>query len=98
MFGRSEEWGLEKRNLLIEYRQVAGNVNVEGRNKWQPQQIVGEACAHAASGGRMPPMLHVTLFKLMTSGDQNLFASNGGVAVNKGHHVLQLIAETKSAS
>src|SRR5262245_16196967 len=46
----------------------------------------------------MPPMLYVTFFELVRAGANNLCPGHGGTAVDKGHHVLQLIAETISAT
>ena len=43
-------------------------------------------------------MLHVTFFKLVRSREQDLFARDVRLAIDKRHHVLQLIAKTKSAA
>src|ERR1700693_967369 len=46
----------------------------------------------------MPPMLNVTLGELMSGAEQHLLASDRSFRDGKGHHVLQLIAETVSAA
>src|SRR5712691_575646 len=89
---------LEEWNHFIEHREIAGRVDVKRSDKWQPQEIVGATRAYAAARRRMPPVLHVAFFELMTTGEQNLLASNSRTAVDKRHYVLQLIAKTECAA
>src|SRR5205807_833888 len=61
----------------------------------QPEQIVRKARAHAAAGGLVPPVQHVTFWELARGGLQNLRARYLRLRVNQRHHVLQLVAKTK---
>ena len=88
----------EKRHHFIKHRSIAGNAYVERCDKWKPQEIVRKARAHAAARRRVPPMLHIALFELMTAGNQYLLTRDRRTAVDEGHDVLQLVAKTKSAA
>src|ERR1044072_1107435 len=46
----------------------------------------------------MPPVQHIAFFELPCRGRQNLFTRNLGPRIDKRHHVLQLIAKTKSTT
>ena len=46
----------------------------------------------------MPPMLHIAFAELVGSGAQEMLAHEGGFGMHQGHHVLQLVAETKRAA
>src|SRR5215204_1408473 len=46
----------------------------------------------------MPPVLHVAFLELVCGSQDDLFARDVRTAVDKRHHVLQLIAKTESAS
>jgi hypothetical protein len=45
----------------------------------------------------MPPVLYIALLKLPGRTEEEVFAHEERFRVNKRHHVLQLIAETKGA-
>ena len=44
---------------------VPGGFEVEGDRIRQPEEIVREACAYPTASWRMPPMLHISLHKLI---------------------------------
>src|SRR5688572_1075103 len=46
----------------------------------------------------MPPVLHVSFLKLMSSGKHDLLSRDFRMAVDERHHVLQLIAKTECAT
>jgi hypothetical protein len=43
-------------------------------------------------------MLYITLTELPRRAKQKLFADQAGFSVHQRHHILQLIAETESAT
>src|ERR1700752_41840 len=98
VFFWSEFWLLDKRDRLIQDRRIPGNADVERSHKGKPEEIVRNARAYSSSSWRMPPVLDVAFLKLVFGREQDLFTRNVGTAVNKGHDVLQLIAETKRTS
>ena len=55
----------EKRNPLVEHAGVADAADVATRHIRQPEEVVGEMGPHAASAGRMPPVLHVAFAELV---------------------------------
>src|SRR4051812_21768734 len=81
--GSFQEW-----SLLVEYPVVSGCLHVVRGNKRKPQQVVREASAHTAPGRWVPPVLHVTLFKLSLSTSQYLLAGNIRRGVHQGHDIL----------
>ena len=56
---------LQKRRYFVEYSRIAAHLDIVRHDIRQPDKVVGEMGAHAALGGRMPPMLHIALDKLM---------------------------------
>jgi hypothetical protein len=92
------DWAaLDERNPLVEYARVADLFDVLACSQGQPQKVIGKMRAHAASGGRMPPVLNVSLDKLMARGPQQMFAHQPGLCMHQGHDVLQLIAKPERA-
>ena len=71
-----ESIAFEERNRLRPARSVAGGFDEVADRIGQPQQIVGNARAHAAPGGRMPPVLDVAFDELARGAAQNLLAGN----------------------
>src|SRR3990172_1529504 len=80
--------------LLIEQSYVPRDANVVRHSIGQPQQIIRAARTETGAGLRVPPVLNISLRELPACGAQDVFAGNGGQNVNKGQHVLQLIAKT----
>ena len=64
----------------------------------QPEQVVGDARAHAAARRRVPPVLHVALDELPRRGAQEVLARELGLRHGERHHVLQLVAEAVGAA
>src|SRR5262245_40259926 len=89
---------MQKGNLFVEDRHVARRGDVVGNDKWEPEIIVGKARADAAAGGRVPPVLDVPLFELTRCRTQDVFPCQMRKRVDKGHDVLQLIAEAEGAA
>src|SRR4030095_5337560 len=90
-----QQWVFEKRSDFIKYRRIASDGNVEGRHKRQPQQIIRKPCPYTTSTWWMPPVLDIAFLKLMLTREYDLTTCHLATAVDQGHHVLQLIAETK---
>ena len=88
MLFRGEGLALEKRHLLVEDGDVAGDSDVAGHGVGQPDDIVADASAHARARGRQPPVLHVTFDELVLGGPQQVFASPLRVDEDDGHRVL----------
>ena len=83
--------------LLAQYGGIAGDLYVQGRHIGQKQLIIADAGAHPVSR-RMPPVLHVTLLKLMRGAFQQVRACRVGSGVQQGQHILQLIPIAKRAA
>ena len=66
---------LVDREALLEARAAADRRDVAADGAGQEQVVVGDACAHAATQGRVPPMLHVAFEELTSGGaqDENQF-------------------------
>ena len=77
---------------------VAGGRHIVRDDKRQPQQIIGEARAHAATRRRMPPVQHIPGFELVPRGLQDVLAGEVRRGVDQRHHVLQLIAKAERAA
>ena len=54
----------EERHRFVEHARVAGREHVTASRERQPQVVVGKVRAHAAAGGRMPPVLDVAFDEL----------------------------------
>src|SRR5262245_57664551 len=88
----------QKRHLLVEEGVMAGDGDVMAYDEGQEQEIVRDACADALAGRRVPPVLHVAFLELPARRPQDLRPRLLRRAVDEGHHVLQLIAETVGAA
>ena len=82
-------------HFLVEQGKVPGYVQIVRAGKGQPQQVITEVCPHPFAARRMPPVLHVTLYKLPRGIDQYLLAQLLRRNDSKGHAVLQLIPESE---
>jgi hypothetical protein len=89
---------LEEWNELIEDGGVTRNKDVAGRREGQPQVVIRALRAHAASAGRMPPVLDVAFDELATCRQQDLLARQSRIRVQQRKRILQLIAETERAA
>ncbi len=54
--------------------------------------------ADAATGGRVPPMLHVAFAELMRRGPQEVLTGEGRLGMHQRHHILQLVAEAERSA
>ena len=88
----------DERNPFVEHTRVADLLDVAAGGQWQPQEVIGDMSAHAASDRRMPPMLNVSFDKLMGGGSQQMLAHQMRLGMDQGHDVLQLIAEPERAA
>ena len=61
----------------------------------QEEEVVGNAGADAAAGGRVPPVLHVAFLELPRRRAQDLCPRLLRGAVDDGHRVLELVAEAE---
>ncbi len=89
---------LEKGDLLVKDAVIAGALYITGCDKRQPQQIVGNVGAHAATRRRMPPMQNIACLKLVTCSQQNLFTGEVRSRVEQRHYILQLVSVAKCAA
>ena len=85
----------QKGNLFVQDTRVIQASNVAARRIREPSSRRKYACARPVRW-RMPPMLHVSLTKLMSSGPQQLLAQESWLRMHQSHRVLQLIAKTVS--
>ena len=88
----------EERHGLVQHAPVAGGVDVEGGEEGQPEEIVREARARAASRRRVPPVQHVAFDELMRGVAQELCPRDGGTQVDQRRRVLELVAEAVRAA
>ena len=89
---------LQERQLFVQHRAVAADLDVMHRHIGQPHAIVADLRAHALAVRRQPPVLHVALGKLAPGGAQQVLARQVGAAHAQRHHVLQLVAEAPGAA
>ena len=89
---------VDERNPLVEHACVADMLDVPACRQGQPQKVIGKMRAHAASGGRMPPVLNVSFDELMPRGPQQMLARQPRLRMQQGHDVLQLIAKSERAA
>jgi hypothetical protein len=85
---------LEPRNLLLEHRPVLGRLEVMEDRIGQPEAVVGNPGSYAAARRGMPPVLHVPLPKLPSSGSQEVLTHEIRLGHSQGHDVLELVAES----
>ena len=71
-------------------------VDISADGIGQPEIVIRDARAHAASDGRMPPVLHVAFAELMGGRAEELFAERRGIGMDQRHRILKLIAETEA--
>ena len=95
---RIDRAAFEKVRGLVENRHVAGGQDVAACRQWQPKVIVRAMRAYTPSRRRMPPMLDVAFQELTARTERDLRAHEARFSVNEGHHVLQLVAETKGSA
>ena len=76
----------EKRHGFFQHGHVAGGFDELNDGVRQPQQIVGHARANAASGRRMPPVLHVAFHELVRGRTQQMLAGDRSLGNGQRHH------------
>ena len=86
---------LEEADRFIQHPCVTGAQDIPARSQWQPEQVVRTVRTHTPAGRRMPPVLNISLLKLMGCRKQELLAHKERFCVNERHYVLQLVAKTK---
>src|ERR1017187_129583 len=67
---RGERIAFQKGYGLIQQARLSSSLDVMNHGVRQPEQVIGNACANAASRRRMPPVLDVALDELARSGTQ----------------------------
>ena len=88
----------EERHALVEHAGVAGHLHIPAGRVRQPEVIVGAMRAHAAAGGRMPPVLHVAFAELAAGAPQQMLAGGPRRGVEQRRRVLELVAEPVRAA
>jgi hypothetical protein len=83
----------EEGNLFVEDRRIACGSAILVGDERQPQVVVGELRANAATAWRVPPVLHVALNELARCRAQDVLTGDRGRGVNERHDILQLVAE-----
>ena len=92
---RTENRRVQEGDPLVEHGRVARDADVVCNNQRQEDEIVGNARADAATCGRVPPVLHVAFLELPRRRAQDLCPRLLRGAVDDGHRVLELVAETE---
>ena len=93
-----EERSLQIRDRLVEDGMVGGDGEVAVDGVRQPQPVVGDVRAHAATGRGMPPVLDVALDELTCRGSKQVLAGELTLRHDQGDHVLELVAESVRAA
>ena len=98
LLGRQRR-SLQVRDRLVEDGVVGGDGEVSLCDVGQPQPVVGDVGADAATGRRMPPVLHIALDELMRCRAEQVLTGELATRNDQRDHVLQLVAESvRSAS
>ena len=92
---RPQRVAREKPYVLSQDAHVPRGGDVFGGDEGEPQHVVGAGCSHAAPGGRVPPVKDVPLFELVGRRLEDVGAGPLRRAMQEGHDVLQLIAESE---
>src|SRR4029079_18914020 len=93
MLALRQSRALKKGHHFIQQGRIASDFKELDDCIRQPEQIVGDAGPHTASGWRMPPVLNITLRELARSGPQQMLACDIAGRDAEGHHVLELVTE-----
>jgi len=93
-----QQGGIEERDLCAQDIQIAGYTYIAGCHVGEPEQVIGDTGANSSTGWRMPPMLDIPFFKLTAGSQQQMFPRQFRPGIEKGHDILQLIAETEGAA
>ena len=88
----------QKRHLLVQHAVVSRTLQIVRAGKGQPQQVVREMRAHPRPARRVPPVLHITGFKLARRTQHDLRAQGVRPRPGQGHGVLQLVAVAGGAA
>ena len=87
----------DERHDLIQQRRVSPVVDdIVMDHQWQEIEIVGDPRADADPRRRVPPVLDVALLELARRRPQDLRPRLCRGAVDQSHHILQLVAETRT--
>src|SRR5438309_11418285 len=91
--GGTENWRMQERNLLLEQGRIARHSDIMCNDQREENAIIGDACAHAATRRRMPPVLHVAFLELPGRRTHDLCPRFLRRAVDNRHCILELVAE-----
>ena len=89
----AQRLAIEERGLLVEHAPVSGDAHVVRDGVGQPEEVVRDAGADAASRGRMPPVLDVALRELSRGGTDEMRARDVAGGHGQRHPVLELVPE-----
>src|SRR5688572_2896525 len=93
------EWlSFQKGHNLFEHVRITSRLNVVRDGIRQPEQVVGDSCAHASAGGWMPPVLDISFQELSRRGAQKLLAGHITLRGCERHHILKLVAKAVSTA
>ena len=95
---RRQRRAFEEGDGFVEHARVVGRLHVLRDRIGEPGPIVRNPRAHALSGMRQPPMLHVALGRTAAGRAQQMLARQVGPRGDERHAVLQLIAEAIGAA
>ena len=95
---RSQRLGAEERHRLVEDPRVACRGDVLAHDVGEPGQVVRAAGAHAATGGRVPPVQDIALLELMLGRLEDVRARHPGCGVEQRQDVLELVAISERAA
>src|SRR5690242_259929 len=97
IFIRADWPSFEERNRLIQHPHIACSGDITADHQRQPEVIIRTARTNTPSPWRMPPVLNIAFYKLVSRGPKQMLTNERGLSMNHRHHILQLIAESKSA-
>jgi hypothetical protein len=83
-FVGGEGAGVEEGGGFVEDAGVAGGGDVAGGDVGEPEEVVGDFGADAATDGGVPPVLDVAFAELAGGGDEEVFAGEMGAFVEEG--------------
>src|SRR5262249_3207083 len=95
---RLQRLAFEKGHVFVEDRLVSRDLEVTGHGEREPESVVADARADAASGRRVPPVLALAREKRASRPAQDLSAEQAPPRHGEGHRVLELIAEPVRAA
>ena len=71
---RRQRTACEERHLLVQHREILGDLQVVGDHEGEPDAVIRNPRFHALARGRQPPMLNIARLELARRGAQDMLA------------------------